>query len=84
MKFVASITLIVCGTIITLVPYIHSTLAMSSMSRILIANNGQKANISTTIPDWYDTWSFLLGVFMIIAGLFLTFRMTSESKSGSR
>lgn len=81
MKIIASVSLIICGTIITLVPYVHSSIAMAMMSKILVSNDGRHANINTTLPDWYDGWCFALGLFVILSGLYSTFRLPSESGS---
>ncbi|MCF7709303.1 MAG: hypothetical protein K9N52_10435 [Verrucomicrobia bacterium] len=67
MKASVAITIIVCGTILIAVPYIHSTIAMQQLVGTMVALD-KEVNLTADLPKHADTVCMLGGAAMIILG----------------
>ena len=61
--------MIVCGTILIAVPYIHNTIAMQQVSATMVALE-KPVNLSANMQEHADTACMLGGIIMIIIGSF--------------
>ena len=73
MKTSVAIALIVCGTVLIAMPYIHNTIVMHRVTATMIALN-KSVNLSADIPKNANFINILCGSSMVfvgaIAGLF--------------
>lgn len=67
MKSSVAIAMIVCGTILVLMPYVHNTLAMQQLTETMIALN-KPVNLTGDLPKFGDTICIIGGIFMILVG----------------
>ena len=67
MRSSVAITMIVCGTVLIAVPYIHNTVAMHQVTHTMVALN-KTVNLTADMPKHADTACMLGGVIMIIVG----------------
>ncbi len=59
--------MIVCGTILIAVPYIHNTLGMQEVAEAMVAL-GKPVNLTAHMPKYTDTVCMIGGVLMILVG----------------
>ncbi len=62
-----AIALIVCGTILIAIPYIHNTIAMRQLTDTMVALS-KPVNLTADIPKHADTVCMLGGFIMIVVG----------------
>jgi hypothetical protein len=62
-----AIAMIVCGTILIALPYIHNTIAMQQVSSAMIALN-KTVNLTADIPKHAGTVCVFGGIIMIVVG----------------
>ena len=67
MKSSVAIALIVCGTILVAMPYIHNTIAMGQVTETMAALN-KPVNLTADMPKYADPVCMLGGIIMIIVG----------------
>ncbi len=67
MKSSVAIAMIVCGTILIAVPYIHSTISMQQVVETMVALN-KTVNLTADMPKHADTACMVGGVIMIVVG----------------
>ena len=59
--------MIVCGTILIAVPYIHNTLALQQVTETMVALN-KTVNLTADMPKYADTACMIGGIVMIVVG----------------
>ena len=67
MKSSVAIILIVCGTGLVAVPYIHNTIIMKQVTDTMVALD-RTVNLTANMPRHADTVCMFSGIFMILAG----------------
>lgn len=67
MRSPVAITMIVCGTILIAVPFIHNTVAMQQVTDTMVALN-KTVNLTADMPKYADTACMFGGVIMIVIG----------------
>lgn len=67
MKSSVAIAMIVCGTILIAVPYIHNTLALQQVTETMVALN-KTVNLTADMPKYADTACMIGGIVMIVVG----------------
>ncbi len=67
MKSSVAITMIVCGTVLIAVPYIHNTVAMQQVAGTMMALN-KTVSLTADMPKHADTVCMLGGIIMIVVG----------------
>ena len=67
MKASVAIALIVCGTVLISVPYIHNVVVTGQVADTMAAMN-KSVNITASMPKYADTACMLGGVVMILVG----------------
>lgn len=68
MKASVVITLIVCGTILVAIPYIHNTVAVKQLTDTMVALS-KPVNLTADLPKYADIVCMTGGFMMIIAGV---------------
>jgi hypothetical protein len=77
MKASVAITMIICGTVLISLPYIHQTLAMEQVKQTMVALN-KTVNLTASLPKYADAACLLGGIVMIIIGSFAGLRSQSN------
>ena len=67
MKSSVAITMIVCGTVLIAVPYIHNTVAMQQVTDTMVALD-KPVNLTASMPEYADTACMLGGLIMVVIG----------------
>ena len=67
MKSSIAVALIVCGTVLIVVPYIHNTIAMQQVTGTMVALKGT-VNLRGDIPKYANFVCMLSGIVMIAVG----------------
>ena len=67
MKSSIGVALIVCGTVLISVPYIHNTIAMQQLTDTMVALN-KAVNLRGDMPKYADIACMLGGIVMIVVG----------------
>ncbi|MBT7053442.1 MAG: hypothetical protein HN976_00035 [Lentisphaerae bacterium] len=67
MKSSVAIALIICGTVLIALPYIHNTVAMQQVANTMVALN-KTVNLTADIPKHASTVCMLGGTIMIVVG----------------
>ena len=67
MKSSVAIAMIVCGTILIALPYIHNTVAMQQVTHTMVALD-KPVNLTADMPRHADTACLLGGILMIVVG----------------
>jgi len=67
MKSSVAIAMIVCGTVLIALPYIHSSVAMQQVTNTMVAL-GKTVNLTADMPKYADTACMLGGIIMIVVG----------------
>ena len=68
MKSSVAITMIVCGTVLIAVPYIHNSVAMQQVANTMMALN-KTVNLTADMPKYADTACMVGGIIMIVVGV---------------
>jgi hypothetical protein len=68
MKPSVAITLIICGTVLVAVPYIHNAIATSHVTRIMVALQ-KDVNLSGDLPEYADALCMVAGLAMVCIGV---------------
>ncbi len=76
MKTPVAVTLIVCGTVLIALPYIHNTLAMKQVVDTMVALN-KTVNLTADVPRYADAVCMIGGIVMILAGAIAGLRFPS-------
>ena len=76
MKTSVVITMIVCGTVLVALPYIHNTVIMQQIAQTMVLLN-KTVNLTGDLPKHADVTCMFGGIAMIIVGAIAGFR-TSE------
>ena len=74
MKSSIAIALIVCGTILIAVPYIHQTIVMQQVTSTMIALE-RTVNLTADLPKFASVITMIGGFLMIIFGAILGSRV---------
>ena len=77
MKSSIAITLIVCGTILIAVPYIHQTIVMQQVTSTMVALE-RTVNLTADLPKHASTMIMIGGFLMIISGGILGTRLAKS------
>jgi hypothetical protein len=67
MKSPIAITLIICGTLLVIAPYVNNAIVMGQLTGA-VAAIGKPVNLTGDIPKYTSTICTLLGIAMIIGG----------------
>ena len=67
MKSSVAVALIVCGTVLAVVPYVHNTIAMEQLTATMIALS-KPVNLKADIPRHADEVCMFGGFVMIVVG----------------
>jgi len=67
MKSSIAITMIVCGTILVAVPYIHNALVIKQVTSTMMALN-KAVNVTSDMPRYASSVCMFGGIIMILAG----------------
>jgi hypothetical protein len=67
MKSSVIIALIVCGTVLVAIPYIHNTVAVAQLTDTMVALS-KPVNLTADLPKYADVACMLGGFIMIMAG----------------
>ena len=67
MKSSVAMALIICGTMLIAVPYIHNAVAMQQVTDTMAALN-KPVNITASMPKYADTACMFGGIIMIVVG----------------
>ena len=67
MRHGASITLIICGTLAALSPYVFNYLAVAQVAKVMVSLN-KTVDLSGNMAEGYSVFIGLLGAAMIISG----------------
>jgi len=67
MKSSVAIAMIVCGTVLIAMPYIHNSVAMQQVTGTMVALN-KPVNLTADMPKHADTACMLGGIAMIVVG----------------
>jgi hypothetical protein len=67
MKKSVAITLIICGTILIALPYLHNTIATKQVADAITALN-KTVNLTADLPKYADALCMICGSLMILAG----------------
>jgi|GEM_PF-1500636 len=62
-----AVVIIVCGTVLITVPYIHNTIAMQQLTEAMVELK-KPVNLTADVPKHADTVCILGGIAMIGAG----------------
>lgn len=65
--------MIVCGTILIAMPYIHNTLSMQQVTEAMVALN-KPVNLTADLPEYANLACMLGGIFMVTVGAFAGLR----------
>jgi TRAP-type mannitol/chloroaromatic compound transport system permease small subunit len=68
MKTSAAIALIVCGTVLILVPHIASVIGTAQVAH-LIEDGKSDVSLNGGLNPAYMTWTIVAGILMIISGV---------------
>jgi len=83
MKSSVAIALIVCGTILVAMPYIHNTIAMGQVTETMAALN-KPVNLTADMPKYADTVCMLGGIAMIVVGAIAGLRCGKPDRLASK
>ena len=67
MRSSVAITLIVCGTVLMVAPYIHNGISQRQVTEAMVAI-GKSVNLNASMPRHAESACMLGGVLMIAAG----------------
>jgi len=67
MKASIAITMIVCGTVLVAVPYVHNAVAIEQVTSTMTALN-KAVNVTADMPKYADSVCIFGGIIMILAG----------------
>ncbi|HNT37238.1 MAG TPA: hypothetical protein PKH07_19760, partial [bacterium] len=67
MKSSVAVAMIVCGTILIAMPYIHNMIAMQQVAAAMVALN-TTVNLTADIPKHADEFCMFGGIVMIVVG----------------
>ena len=67
MRTLVAIALIVCGTALIAIPYVHSTFTTHQMADVMISLKSS-ADLTTSVPKYANFVCFIGGPIMIIVG----------------
>ena len=76
MKTSAAISLIVCGTVLILVPHIASFIGTAQVAH-LIETTQKEVSLKGGMSPAYDVWTVVSGIVMIISGVIGAFKARS-------
>jgi len=69
MKTSAAITLIVCGTVLILVPHILNAIGTAQVAHLIEATQKPDVSLNGGLDPAYTTWTIVVGILMIISGV---------------
>jgi hypothetical protein len=69
MKTSAAIALIVCGTVLILVPHITSVIGTAQVAHLIEATQKPDVSLNGGMSPAYDFWTVVSGITMIISGV---------------
>jgi uncharacterized membrane protein len=72
MKVSVTITLIVCGTVLIIVPYVSHSIWMSQVADVM-SQLSKPVNLKTGLPKSHDTVCMISGLAMILIGIISSF-----------
>ena len=72
MKVSVAIALIVCGTVLIIVPYAHTSFGISKTADVMIQLS-KTVNLKTGLPKSHDTVCMISGLAMILTGAISSF-----------
>jgi len=67
MKVSVAIVLIVCGTVLIIVPYVHTSFGISKTADVMIQLS-KTVNLKGDLPKFYPTVCMISGLAMIFTG----------------
>ena len=67
MKSSIAVALIVCGTALIMVPYIHNTIAMEQVTATMIALK-KTVDLTGDLPKYANIFCMLGGIVMVLVG----------------
>jgi len=72
MKVSVAIVLIICGTVLIIVPYVSHSIWMSQVADVMIQLS-KTVNLKTGLPKSHDTVCMISGLAMILTGTISSF-----------
>ena len=69
MKTSAAIALIVCGTVLILVPHIVSAIGMAQVAHLIETTQKPDVTLNGGLSPAYTTWTIVAGFAMIVFGI---------------
>jgi hypothetical protein len=69
MKTSAAITLIVCGTVLILVPHLLNAIGTAQVARLIEVTQKPDVSLNGGMSPSYDAWTLVSGIAMIISGI---------------
>ena len=69
MKTSAATTLIVCGTVLILVPHLLNAIGTAQVARLIEVTQKPDVSLNGGMSHSYDAWTLVSGIAMIISGI---------------
>jgi len=82
MKVSVAIVLIICGTVLIIVPYVSHSIWMSQVADVMIQLS-KTVNLKTGLPKSHDTVCMISGLAMILTGTISSFMKQKKELTAS-
>lgn len=82
MKVSVAIALIVCGTVLIIVPYAHTSFGISKTADVMIQLS-KTVNLTGNLPKFYATFCMISGLAMILTGTISSFMKQKKELTAS-